>query len=573
MHLPRRLPRRLPLAAATLVLGLCQAETLPLDLAGWTVEGGDWAVAGGALVQRSPENLHRAFYAGRAYRDPRLDARFRIRDRGQGVQAAGLLLCSADSRTGYHVHYDSRNDQIILSRMAAGQRAEIARQRQIPIETERWYQARATVAEGKIEIFLDDRLVLAAEDKELAGGLVGLYTSQGAVEYMDIRAEGTPAEAAGWRIVESWEVPAEQHGATILQTKILAKQPGRYIGWPTICRRRDGELLVVFSGDRDEHVCPWGKVQIVRSRDDGKTWTTPATVCNTPLDDRDAGILETRAGTLVVNWFTSLAFESYARGRAARGSQHHQQWLYHAEKLPADTRAQWLGYWTRRSEDGGKSWLEPVRHAGTTPHGPIELADGRLLMVGRRQAKDGVEMLVEQSDDDARSWQELAIIRQNPEDNPAEYYEPHLVEAADGTLVAMFRYHYSPGRGKPRDLTQCFLRQAESHDGGRTWTTARTIPLLGYPPHLVRLRDGRLLCVWGRRTPPFGEYACLSDDNGQTWNPDRQIHLAAAPDGDLGYPASVELPDGRILTVCYQVHKSGERTSLVGTFWRPPPKP
>ena len=33
-----RLSSPLPLVAATLALGLCQADPLPLDLAGWTVD-------------------------------------------------------------------------------------------------------------------------------------------------------------------------------------------------------------------------------------------------------------------------------------------------------------------------------------------------------------------------------------------------------------------------------------------------------------------------------------------------------------------------------------------------------
>lgn len=56
----------------------------------------------------------------------------------------------------------------------------------------------------------------------------------------------------------------------IISTRVICKQPGRYIGWPSVAKTRDGELLAVFSGDRDEHVCPWGKTQMVRSRDNGR---------------------------------------------------------------------------------------------------------------------------------------------------------------------------------------------------------------------------------------------------------------------------------------------------------------
>ena len=57
----------------------------------------------------------------------------------------------------------------------------------------------------------------------------------------------------------------------ILWTKPICVETNRYIGWPTVCCRANGELLAVFSGDRDEHVDPFGKVQMVRSRDGGET--------------------------------------------------------------------------------------------------------------------------------------------------------------------------------------------------------------------------------------------------------------------------------------------------------------
>ena len=74
----------------------------------------------------------------------------------------------------------------------------------------------------------------------------------------------------------------------VLWTRVICKQPGRYIGWPTIARCKTGKLLAVFSGDRDEHVCPWGKTHLVRSSDDGETWSAPEIIRDSPLDDRDA---------------------------------------------------------------------------------------------------------------------------------------------------------------------------------------------------------------------------------------------------------------------------------------------
>ena len=97
---------------------------------------------------------------------------------------------------------------------------------------------------------------------------------------------------------------------------------------------------------------------------------------------------------------------------------------------------------------------------------------------------------------------------------------------------------------------------------------AKPVGLDGYPPHLIRLADGKLLSVYGRRRGNLGEFACLSDDQGRTWDVKNEIKLAGHWNGDLGYPASVQLPDGTILTVYYQAEFKGEKTCLMGTLWR-----
>lgn len=361
--------------------------------------------------------------------------------------------------------------------------------------------------------------------------------------------------------------PGVIHGAAKLQkraeivwTKVLCKEPGRYMGWPTVCLRKNGELLAVFSGDRDEHICPWGKVQMVKSVDLGSTWGAPVTICNTPLDNRDAGIIELPNGDLVVAWFTSLAYCQSIRDRSKlQPGSIKEQWFLHDEKIPQAVKDEWLGFYTARSSDGGKTWATPVRTVGSTPHGPILLKDGRLLYVGRYFKGEQAVISVEESRDQGASWQMLSEIQPSPaERGPKLFHEPHAVETGDGRIVAQIRYHGKDG---------C-LRQAESRDGGKTWTVMQPTKLAGLPPHLIRLSSGKLLTVYGRRFDAYGEYACLSDDEGRTWDVANEIKLAAHFNGDLGYPASVELPNGSILTVYYQAEKTGEKTCLMGTLWR-----
>lgn len=374
--------------------------------------------------------------------------------------------------------------------------------------------------------------------------------------------------------------PVMQARAEIVWTRAICKEPGRYIGWPTVCARKSGELLAVFSGDRDAHVCPFGKVQMVRSQDGGETWSSPAVICNTPLDDRDAGIVELPNGDLLVAWFTSVAYMGSIRDRSKLqpGSPPFYWWL-HDQKISPAVKKEWLGYYTVRSADGGKTWEKPVRTYGSANHGPVLLKDGRLLYVGRRWMGDGTsavwrgvqhELTVEESRDNGRSWQLIAKIEPAPPDEAGQFHEPHAVETDDGRIVAQFRFHAKPAPGqKRRDESQCLLRQAESRDGGRTWTRLTPAPIQGYPPHLIKLRGGKLLTVYGRRLGPgFGEYACLSDDQGRTWDVAHEIKLCGSSDGDLGYPSSAQLPDGSILTVYYQAEKKGEKPCLMGTKWR-----
>lgn len=86
-------------------------------------------------------------------------------------------------------------------------------------------------------------------------------------------------------------VKRDQTRAEILWTHPIHKR--RYIGWPTVCRRKNGEVLASFSGNREGHVCPYGRSELVRSSDNGETWSTHSTIINNDIvDDRDTAILE-----------------------------------------------------------------------------------------------------------------------------------------------------------------------------------------------------------------------------------------------------------------------------------------
>ena len=405
-------------------------------------------------------------------------------------------------------------------------------------------------------------------------GSMGGYTFSGRIALVRLDPLADVTLPPGGPRPISFQPPKNQARAEIKWVKPICVEKDRYLGWPTVCRLANGDILAVFSGDRDEHVCPFGKVQMVRSTDDGETWSASVTIANGPIDDRDAGIVQLPDGEILVTYFTSIAYRTpkFLSTDWPRTSDQYW-WRRHDEKISDKVRAAALGNWAVRSRDNGKTWSKPEKLAlkGQTPHGPILLKDGSLFQIGRSftasrigtSEKGFTIVSAERSVDGGRTWQMLCpeIPDMNGENaKPHMFHEPHAVELADGTLVGMVRYH---------GADNC-MRQTVSKDGGRTWTPMAKSPMLGLPPHLIALADGKVVCVYGRRfsDPGFGEFAMISDDGGATWDAANEISLAPSHCGDLGYPASCVLANGDILTVFYQQPTLGAKPCLMATRWR-----
>jgi sialidase-1 len=109
--------------------------------------------------------------------------------------------------------------------------------------------------------------------------------------------------------------------------------------------------------------------------------------------------------------------------------------------------------------------------------------------------------------------------------------------------------------------------QTESSDGGQTWSTPHAIGVWGLPSHLLRLKDNRLLMTYGHRRPPFGNQARLSEDGGRTWS-EPLVLSGDGLGGDLGYPSTVQLGNGSLLSVWYEAMKGYRGAVLRQARWK-----
>lgn len=398
----------------------------------------------------------------------------------------------------------------------------------------------------------------------------------------------------------------------IIETRVICKQKNKYIGWPTVAAAPDGTIHAVFSGDRQGHICPFGKTFIMSTSDGGGTWTEPRVVNDTPLDDRGAGICACPDGTLVLTWYTSHYYQAYEVMRAGfdeSGKFKNQmlpwsEWEKIIKRITPDDLDKWAPFirgpssedakkWAnafheyncetsikyderfapytrrqanfcRRSSDGGQTWDEPTIIPTGTPHGATSTPDGALVHIGYDIAWSW-DFGFSVSNDKGLTWQRRALLKcktKEMEGTDAWFNEPHVVAAPSGKLVGMTRYQ-AKVKGEDR-----YLWQFDSEDGGHTWSEPRPTPINGYPPHLLRVSDGRLLTSCSTRHEPQGNRFCFSEDEGKTWNIDDHLFVeAAVRDTDQGYPSTAEVAPGEFLSVYYQKDQPDEKPCLMMTRW------
>jgi hypothetical protein len=203
------------------------------------------------------------------------------------------------------------------------------------------------------------------------------------------------------------------------------------------------------------------------------------------------------------------------------------------------------------SSDNGNTWRRDLLDIKLVPHGDIfPLPDGRLvcpMYIGTNKPPRGRRSAVFFSEDGGLTWGgERAV---------AEVGETHIIRRRAGNWLAV-------GRTSCLDRMDDVLPHGsgevlfESGDEGKTWSPPKPLSPQGQEnAHLLELADGRLLCSFTSRIPGlFGVVLRMSSDAGKSWS--YPVVLVSAPHRDwhktdCGYPASVQLDDGSIVTAYY----------------------
>lgn len=297
--------------------------------------------------------------------------------------------------------------------------------------------------------------------------------------------------------------------------------------FPVMIRLDSGDLVAAVRGG-GTHVGVKGRLDWIRSKDNGKTWTH-TTLVDGPLDDRNPAVGQLRDGTVVVTYHAAGGYGPNGEV-PARGSAVVRDGLY-----------------VLRSFDRGVTWEPPVKSEiplkfGASSYGKIvQLQDGTALMAVYHLMGTPYEHIsyVYRSNDGGKTWGDKSKIAD-------DFDETALVILPKDRVMAVLR-----------SKNGAFLSSSFSEDKGRTWSQPRQITAnKEHPADLILLKDSRLLLTYGERNRPYGVRAKISRDLGLSWEPETIVLVADAENTDCGYPSSAEIGPGKIVTLYYGVNGS-----------------
>lgn len=219
------------------------------------------------------------------------------------------------------------------------------------------------------------------------------------------------------------------------------------------------------------------------------------------------------------------------------------------------------------SYDRGHQWQGPFRLpqlntpgiAARTDYIVNGSHDCTIFVTAGKQDREEGRPLCARTIDGGKTWKLLGFIGSEP---TGFAIMPSSIRLSPTELYTTLRVH----EGKRR-----WIDAWRSPDDGVTWNyVCRPVADTGEgnPPSLLKLADGRLCLTYGFRAAPYSIRAVLSSDNGCTWS--EPITLRGSAGGrDIGYPRSVQRPDGKIVAVYYFHDELKSDRYIAATIWDP----
>ncbi len=310
--------------------------------------------------------------------------------------------------------------------------------------------------------------------------------------------------------------------------------------FPVIAATPTNEVLVVLRGGAP-HIGIGGRLDLVRSLDAGKTWSIPQVIVDSEKDDRNPSLGLGVDGTLVLGYHWQAGYDSEGKWNPGPYKQ--------------DTKI-------TRSTDNGETWEKPVflnieLQRGNSPFGKMfKDTEGVLYMpiYGAKNPEPGVRIPFDttytfliSSTDNGKTWGETIEVAKGV--NEADY----LILPNGEWLCAV--------RSQKSNEQAIYLYRSNDH--GRSWSEpVRVTEAREHPPDFVLLSDGTVLLIFGVRHQPFGIQGMVSRDFGLTWLKTRLLFADNLPGTDIGYPSTVRLTNGKLITVYYRAGKKGQSDEL-----------
>lgn len=366
---------------------------------------------------------------------------------------------------------------------------------------------------------------------------------------------------------------SEMLGTDKFKHQIIYTNGYRHLHPADLIKLKNGDILMM-TREATEHFADDGEIVMLRSKDGGKTWGDRKVISAIKnLDEREGCGIQLKDGTIVVGVYYNNLYKPDGTYKWTAKERETNQTVTQSSEKNGTIKS--LGAHIITSKDNGYTWSEanfidtkgmPFTNVEGPTDAPIEMPDGSIVMAIIGYALNGddkdVASVMIRSTDKGKTWKYLSTIASDPGGKLGSFMEPGIVRTKSGRLVAGLRNH---------DPDQA-IWMTYSDDNGKTWAPVWKTEMIGHPVDLIQLADGRLMATYGireaRHTSPGGIRACFSKDNGKTWDIQTEVRLRNDfINWDIGYPESLQLKDGTVLTA-YYFNQFG-KYYIGETYWKP----